>query len=150
MRERFAQKLAARVAPADVEHRRGVHEAGVAAVGAEKRAHPTVVTGAVLDDDLCLRQVRRVLRVGREEVGVGAGIRDQRGDLGVVSSDLGRDVAPEVLCRHDPDRRGPRTRRGGRSHDDEGQADGESQKGGAGPAAKDVHRSHNHNGNHFG
>ncbi len=70
---------------------------------------PGVVAGAVLDHDLGLGQRGGVGGVRLEEVGVGIGAGDERGDLDIAPADLAGDVAPEVLrchCVHDAGRAG--------------------------------------------
>ena len=89
------------IAAGDVEHLRRVDDAWVPAVRAEERAHPGVVAGTVLDHDLRLGQRGGVCGVRLEEVGVGIGARDERGDLDVAPAELAGDVAPEVLGCHD-------------------------------------------------
>ena len=69
-----------RVASGDVEHRCGVHDLWRArCLHSSSAVHPGVVAGPVLNDDPGLGQVGGIGGVGLEEVGVGIGVRDERG-----------------------------------------------------------------------
>ena len=134
------------VAPCDVEHGRRVHDSRAAPVRTEERAHPGVVSGAVLDHDLCLGQGGGVAASVSKRWGSALGfvMSDVTGD--VSPADLAGDVAPEVLGRHDVHDIG----RAGRGAGAAGQAESGEGDGGGSQRQGDTLGSHNRNGNHFG